>query len=768
MNVSLRDQGPLISHRKRFGAVAMALTALSALLVQLRYTHPLVTILEVATAGVFIGSAYCSKQQWKKADITWLVAAAAVAAIFTPFLTDRIVRMLGMGSATEIAMLSTLAWASVAAAVLASRARMLGVSVVCSGFLTLFVSCISDSLWALLFAYTWCVICLWWLVANHWERVEASKAVNIRSLPHTRFATLLAGSFLCMFAAWFASGRFNVLHQLHAQWMPTSGGTTGNDIHARAGVGEGEVLVAATREPHTFGAIDTDFFLESPEPSLYDVVSKEMGEPKKKNKAESAQSLDQKDLRDQHSKIAEGNRSSQSFSIDREPPAPSHKLKDLASNALMFWKGRSGVSLAIQRFDQFDGEQWLQSQADQLHTESVAVEIKNRTWFRYRPMNIPTGPSPFISSQQEALKFTRFRSATIPTHHTLQLWHIDKVDRVDFFGKTHDDCLFMVDREHVPDYTTVNFINREINLEVIERLASQALSANITTARQRPPNEPLSCQSMLDDLRQKLIVDLPRGWPQVNAVIDGFRRDFAFDRQHSATDANESSLRSFLIERRGSDYLFATAAAMLLRDLGYETRLVTGFYANPDHLDRSSGELAIVPEDAHAWLEIRLGADTWIPLEPTPGYLQPSYHASLWYRLRKASPMVATALFVGFLILTAGWFARRPLFDIYCRLLWLPVRLLDDRRRIGWLSFVLDQRFCFLGKARPTGVTPRRWFAEQAFFNSEDLRESIPSFYDEADRIYFGVQEQLSSVGHRNMNRLWNEWTISNLRRDVR
>ena len=65
--------------------------------------------------------------------------------------------------------------------------------------------------------------------------------------------------------------------------------------------------------------------------------------------------------------------------------------------------------------------------------------------------------------------------------------------------------------------------------------------------------------------------------------------------------------------------MFATAASAMLREIGFRTRFVTGFYVDPQKSDRLTGQTPITAQDAHAWLEVDVGMDTWIPLEPTPG-----------------------------------------------------------------------------------------------------------------------------------------------------
>src|SRR5262249_51200795 len=70
----------------------------------------------------------------------------------------------------------------------------------------------------------------------------------------------------------------------------------------------------------------------------------------------------------------------------------------------------------------------------------------------------------------------------------------------------------------------------------------------------------------------------------------------------------------------GPDYLFASAAVVLLRSLGYPTRVVSGLYAAPGRYDPRTRHTPVTRDDVHFWAEVRLPTGRWIAVEPTPGY----------------------------------------------------------------------------------------------------------------------------------------------------
>lgn len=71
------------------------------------------------------------------------------------------------------------------------------------------------------------------------------------------------------------------------------------------------------------------------------------------------------------------------------------------------------------------------------------------------------------------------------------------------------------------------------------------------------------------------------------------------------------------VHRRGFCQYFATAMAVLLRELGIPTRFVQGFV--PGEPDPVSGALTIRDAAAHAWVQVYFPGYGWIDFDPTPG-----------------------------------------------------------------------------------------------------------------------------------------------------
>lgn len=782
----------LSENRRRIGAIVLAVIGIGAL-VRLRSTCEAYGVLAVdigLNALLVIGTAWMVARATApgrhttgtKPTITrnpqTLMMIGATASVLFPLLANTIERKLGEGTGTEIAYMSVLAWGGLVAAVFAKLNRTISISVVCSGFLTLFTTVSSDHQSAVYFAFLWGAVCLWWLIANHWERVESCQIDTVSSNKVRMPLAMVAGSIVFLVAAWSASGRSVMFNRLQAELMPTSGGTSISDSSARSGVGDGDAVVAARDHAASFGAVETDVFLDSPQPSLFDIFNDTFGEPVRKKKSERAIALEPRGDQSTSSRTAQSNTTTQSFTTHRSDPKRRKPLKDVASNAAMYWIGRAGERLATQRYTQFDGVEWHQTVSPTL-PKLFEQKIVDRVWFG-ADANNGLALGPFVESNAEAIKFTKFRSNRIPAPAGVEMWHIDKVDQADFFGFSSDRCLEMPGRDFVPDYTTVRLVNRSIDLEKL--LALTKMCPGVSTSEHPSASDLADDAGVLaaNQLVQAWIPNPAHEWENVQLVVDRLRSEFTFERtsepatttrpgvarDNSADETSDvSPLQKFFASRRGNDVMFATAAAVMLREIGFRTRFVTGFYVDPKQRDRLTGQTPITTQDAHAWLEVDVGMDTWIPLEPTPGFLQPSYRVSLAYRLRQNALAIAGTC-VGLIVATGClWLSRAYLFELLCRLLSFVLPWVSDRRRVRWLVGVLDRRCRLAGMARPQSIPPREWLLQCSQKQTAAWTHALIRFFNEADRLNFGCGSSLSVEGRQACVQLWREVNTFVLRR---
>ncbi len=67
----------------------------------------------------------------------------------------------------------------------------------------------------------------------------------------------------------------------------------------------------------------------------------------------------------------------------------------------------------------------------------------------------------------------------------------------------------------------------------------------------------------------------------------------------------------------GDDEQYAVAMSLMARELGLPSRVVMGFYPDPE-VERGDGPVAITGDDAHVWVEVRFEELGWVPFDPTP------------------------------------------------------------------------------------------------------------------------------------------------------
>lgn len=73
----------------------------------------------------------------------------------------------------------------------------------------------------------------------------------------------------------------------------------------------------------------------------------------------------------------------------------------------------------------------------------------------------------------------------------------------------------------------------------------------------------------------------------------------------------------------GDDEQFAVAAALMVRSLGYSSRVVMGLYPDPETAGDPAGPVELTGTDVHAWVEVDVQGVGWVPLDVTPDEDQP-------------------------------------------------------------------------------------------------------------------------------------------------
>ncbi|WP_372895641.1 transglutaminase family protein, partial [Stieleria sp.] len=359
--------------------------------------------------------------------------------------------------------------------------------------------------------------------------------------------------------------------------------------------------------------MDSDIFLESTESTLFDMANDMIGEPKKKTKWERRQAMGNDNTIPMHEQASKSEQGGGTFSIERMPAKKHRHFEDARDASVVQWDGPTGIRLALHRYDQFNGQDWIQTAGPK--TESLTrINLDGAPWF-FDPMmrNSLNDSSDAISVG--LLKVIRLDSKRLPVPMLTAGIHIKEVDRQDFFGIAEDGSFFMPGREKVPPLTVVHVASVGLTEDQIRATLRVDL-----TGDEKGDRKDLLHQYVSDWTKE-----LEAPYDKLQTIVTHLRTEFVFDRggQSAAT-----SLEEFLRSRRGGDHLFATSAALMAREIGLSSRLVTGFYVRPDSFDPMAGHASVLPQDVHVWAEVRLQDGRWFEIEPTPSYEQPQYQPS--------------------------------------------------------------------------------------------------------------------------------------------
>lgn len=635
--------------------------------------------------------------------------------------------------AIEMTALTTLGAASLAMATGSDRTRSM--SMVASGFLTLFAVAISDSSQAIWIAIAWLSLCVWHLVANHWERLDLCAVQQVRRGSAVRPVSVLAAIVICVAGGLIVRGQFGESSRFSLGVMPTSGGNKWSDPAARSGVGTGDAAIAAKDNAESFGAVESDLFLESTESTLFDMFSDSIGEPKKKNKWERRQGLSSAEVLEAHQKTAKSEKGGNSFSTERMPPKKHLHLDDANENAMVQWAGPTGIRLAMNRYDTFDGRDWT-NQSKHGNEKLSRCEIGDAVWFADPAIDALTASTTDVN----LLKVIRLDSTRLPVPMMTSALHIKDIDRQDFFAIQDDGSYFMPGREKVPAMTVVNVaVNKLMEDELWESLSAVPVTNDDTKS------------SRLRTLVSQWTSGHDHPHEKLQAIVGHLRDDFIFDRDTESRaevgDAiAEGAVDTFLRTRRGGDHLFATAAALMAREIGLRSRLVTGFYVRPFAVDVAAGHTNVLPQDVHAWVEIRLDDGRWFEIEPTPGYRQPIYAPSTWLMVKQfAAARWPHA--IALMVLAAGlWMTRLFWIEIGLSVLYPIGALLWPSRQVMLAMGVLQTKAKLAGCPRVAGVPQRDWLLSLTTSN-EALADSTVRFCDAADRAAFAGQSGVLNLG---------------------
>ncbi|MBU6176107.1 MAG: transglutaminase-like domain-containing protein, partial [Planctomycetes bacterium] len=420
--------------------------------------------------------------------------------------------------------------------------------------------------------------------------------------------------------------------------MPTSGGKGGSDPAARQGVGDGDMLVAAKDKAYSFGPVESDLFLESHAPSLYDLFSDLYGEPQKPNKDRTRTiALANETLGDQKHG-SETKKKGREFDTLRKSPDRKMESKPKGNDAscLLHVIGESPLLLRQQSYDFFDGRTWTHSEDvhhDRTNATPSLIQLNEKPWIQVASYGEEVT---WGIRDRVTVKIINLKSDRVPMPSSTTHVHIDKVDQPDFLGWSKDGQLTMPGHDFIPQLTVMHLLYKTPTLHRLrlqqDSVSSISHSTSATSGRQswlhrymECPASTVDCDAMIDRLLEStpaMIREKWTKWQTIEGVVQAMRRRIKIEPSAVPPEDCEDLLSYAFETEVAPDYLVATATACLIRSLGVPCRLATGFYVRPERYDARMRMTEVAKEDLHTWVEVYCHG-TWIPVEPSQGYAIP-------------------------------------------------------------------------------------------------------------------------------------------------
>lgn len=682
--------------------------------------------------------------------------ALPVALVVWPLLS-RMVQRRWMGLQGEALELCWIAMLQMGAWWLASKALSLrerSLALVANSFLVLFVLATSENRWSLALAAVYGILVAWWMMSSYWDRI-AKGFVAHETIPLVRLRVAALALLLGLLVpiGWIVS-RTPISPRTLDGFLPTSGGRQGGDPSARRGVGDGDQLVGATQEATTFGPVESELFLESQMPSLYDVASEIYGEAIPKVRRYQRAVALQSEVRETEREGSESRKSGREFSAlrtaRRQPPG--EPLAGTSSRAVCYLIGRTPIHLRLDTLERFDGLDWRSEWTGEVGGAGEPKRLETRTGKPWVVLEDLHQQLFHPIADRLAIKVIGLESARLLSPANLEAVHIDRVDRLDFYGRDADGHWRMVDRDQVPQLTVLHEMVRIPSLHELRvgdpggtgvAIDSKSAAASGLSAMLEVPGGAERYRLWM----RRQLGEAWEGWSdfrKLETAVEWLKSRGAVERGREWEGDIEDVAWRFLEDPRGEDYHFATTAAMMARSLNIPARLAQGFYARPERYDRRAGQTHVLQEDLHTWLEI-LVQGRWIPIEPTPGYVRPQEHrtweqwlaemgwrGSRWIGEHRVS-IAVTALAVALAIWT-----RRIWIDFLAScLLWL-LGIGSTRWRLASTVRLLTLRAWLENAPRASSTPLARWLAGQLERLSPWLDRSQRELFTEAvDRLHY-------------------------------
>ncbi len=655
-----------------------------------------------------------------------------------PWLLDPLTRrVLGMGTTSEMLLLDSLRNLLVVLVSLRGSEFCSRLGATASLFLVLYLyaACLTQITTMFLVAYV--LIGIAWLSGTYWNRVRHHLPVASRSETPRVAWTIVAIAATCLLLV--STGFWNASRAAHVLpgWLPSSGGSGETDPFAWSGIGDGDQLVRGTDRADSFGPVESSLFLESDQPSLYDMFNDLYEEPEKLERSRKASIPLSPSTNQESRKIqAQTQHAGREFSSVRKPAsAATRPLEDRKSDACLYVNGRVPLHLAVEYYNHWDGTHLSQQNV----SAAPSPYLMNVGADRWLTWAVPFNAELFAreSLEQHQLRVVRLGSPRVPMPPQASRLTVEHLHSAHLFAWTPDGALRFV-ADQLPSLSVLHVASLRTSPE---RLAHARFR---TDAQQALPSHAVPT-TMIDPRVAAMAEAWAEGatndWQRIVQVVAGIRAHAQLDATVRADEKSTDTVRDFLcVARRGPDYLFAISTAVMLQHLGFDTRVVTGFYANPENYDPITRRTPVYSKDLHFWVEVRERQGNWITVDPSPGYEvlyeRTTWHAALWSWIQGACTTLASHP-----IWTTSWILLVGLvycerFFISCLLRWTVWSFrksdLPRQRILGTLRLLESTIALSPGNGRHSDMPIGHWL--HSLVSPEGIRPAEREAFDRMTR----------------------------------
>lgn len=668
----------------------------------------------------------------------------------------------------EVVLARSLTGTGIACAALAAWPRTARMAAAISVFLILFAHAFGDMsipvVRALVAVYA--ALGCSWLMLDYWRRTPTLAAERQVRLPWTRRAVLAVALAGLTIAA--GSWSFGFQPRRLGAYFASSGGSRRADSTARSGKQDGAATFRNDQVPESIGFTESENYLDSPRPSLYDLYNESLGEPAPMMNAGRVKSLEKQEVR-----TARGNPAAsfeadkKSFTTSRKSPKSKVTYQDRANSALCIVNSPLPMHLRWTVYDNFDGVTW--SEATRRAGIGAIRETGRGTWMQCMSTTAQSGVDTNVT-----VKVVRLTTNRAPTPADPSEFRCGKIDLADFFAWLDDGVLAMRYQKFLPGGAQFEFVSRQVDEE-----AKVAARFNIRDPRRLQlggDHSDPKTERELDALVQSWIGSTPPGMAQVEAVVAGLRRHAALDRMATVPAVvTDSTVYFLMLSRRGPDYLFASSAAALLDRLGYDVRLASGFYADEASYDDVTGQAPLDADDLHFWAEVRDADGRWHIVEATPGFSiyrpKPSWLSvlgklggrALEFGQRNIGFLVVLVVAMGIAVV---W--RRELRDQFATWWWQCRRSGPTEQRVRNCLRILRRRGAIAGLPRGSGETSTAYVRRLVEQRPGDAVAELRMLARWADVAKFGPRHRTVTAKAAEVEStcrtVLQGWTINHLR----